>query len=227
MKPLLLRNLIRIAFHNIRLVISPQVYNLIKKAFQKKIEKDYNEYEKRGCPVPPPHIIKQMTITEYQNKYRYDVFIETGTFFGDMVEAQKKRFARVISIELGVKLFNKATKRFRKDENVTIVFGDSGKVLPKILLEINEPVIFWLDGHYSEGVTASGETKCPIFQELDAIFNRNEFNHILLIDDARCFDGEGDYPSISQLIEYVQRKNENYQVEIKNDIIRFSPTMSC
>jgi len=56
---------------------------------------------------------------------------------------------------------------------------------------------------------------------LDSIFNSKEFNHILLIDDARCFIGEGDYPTIDQLTEYVRSKNENYKVEVKNDIIRY------
>jgi hypothetical protein len=104
---------------------------------------------------------------------------------------------------------------------VTIVQGDSGKVLPNILLEVNEPVIFWLDGHYSAGITAKGEKECPIFEELDAIFSSKKFNHILLIDDARCFIGEGDYPTIAQLTKYVNSKNEMYQVEVKHDIIRF------
>lgn len=110
---------------------------------------------------------------------------------------------------------------FNKDKNVTIIQGDSGKVLTKLLLDINEPAIFWLDGHYSAGSTAKGEKECPIFEELDAILQSKKFNHILLIDDARCFIGEGDYPSIDQLTAYITGKNENYQVEVKNDIIRY------
>jgi len=162
-----------------------------------------------------------MTIAEYRDKYGYGILVETGTFMGDMVEAQKRRFRKILSIELGVDLFNEATRRFKNDKNVTIVQGDSGKVLPKILLEINEPAIFWLDGHYSAGVTAKGEKECPIFEELDAIFNSKRFNHILLIDDARLFIGERDYPTVPQLTEYIKSKNEKYQVEVKNDIIRF------
>jgi hypothetical protein len=198
------------------------VLNTKRNAFRKRREtKQISEWNKNGCPVPPPHIVKQMTIAEYQDKYKYGVLVETGTYMGDMVEAQKKRFQKIFSIELGVDLFNNATRRFKKDKNVTIVQGDSGKVLPKILSEINEPAIFWLDGHYSAGITAKGEKECPIFEEVDAIFNSKKFNHILLIDDARCFIGEGDYPTISQLTEYIKSKNEKYQVEVKNDIIRF------
>jgi len=177
--------------------------------------------EKKDYPSPPPHIVKQMTIKDYKTKYGYEVLVETGTFLGEMVEAQKKIFKKIYSVELSVELFNNAKRRFYNDKNVTIVQGDSGKVLPKILLGIDEPAIFWLDGHYSEGITAKGEKECPILEELDAIFNSKKFNHILLIDDARCFIGKRDFPTIAQLTEYVKRKNEKYQVEIKHDIIRF------
>jgi hypothetical protein len=193
-------------------------WNILKSMYGKIQLKKWN---KNGCTVPPPHIVKQMTIQEYQKKYQYDVLIETGTFMGDMVEAQKRKFRKIFSIELGVDLFNKATKRFKNDNNVTIVQGDSGKVLYKILLTINEPAIFWLDGHYSSGITAKGEKDCPIFEELNAIFNNNKFKHILLIDDASSFVGEGDYPTINQLTEYVKNKNEKYQVEVKHNIIRY------
>ena len=99
--------------------------------------------------------------------------------------------------------------------------GDSGKVLPDIMLKLNEPAIFWLDGHYSAGITARGDKDCPIFEELDAIFSKKNFEHILLIDDARCFIGEDDYPTIEELTNYVRSKNEKYQVDVKHDTIRY------
>ena len=181
----------------------------------------YEKWIKNGCQSSTPHIAKQRAIAEYQDKYKYEVLVETGTFLGDMVEAQKKRFRNIFSIELDVDLFNKAKRRFRNNKNITIVQGDSGKVLPQILSEINEPAIFWLDGHYSAGITAKGDKECPIFEELDAIFNSKNFDHILLIDDARCFIGQGDYPTIAQLTDYIKNKNGKYHVEVKHDIIRF------
>jgi len=207
----------------IKNVLEPFIPQILWKTLRKQqSKKQLDEWNKNGCPAPPPHIIKQMTIREYQDKYKYLVLVETGTYKGDMVEAQKKIFRKIFSIELGVDLFNKATKRFQNDDNITIVQGDSGKVLPEILLEINEPAIFWLDGHYSAGITAKGEKDCPIFEELDAIFNNKKFNHIILIDDARCFIGKGDYPTIDKLTEYIKNKNEQYQVEVKHDIMRYS-----
>lgn len=193
--------------------------NYLKTLHQKR---QFDKWQVNGCPAPPPHLVKQMAIREYQQKYATKILVETGTYQGDMVEAQKKYFERVISIELGVDLCEKARKRFRHDKNVTILQGDSGKVLPGILPTLGEPGIFWLDGHFSAGVTAKGEKDCPIFAEVDAILADKKLDHILLIDDARCFNGEGDYPTIAELTRHINEKNKNYRVEVKNDIIRYT-----
>jgi hypothetical protein len=179
------------------------------------------DWQKNGDPINPPHLVKQIVIQEYQKKLGQTTFIETGTYLGDMVEAQKMKFKKIISIELGFDLYEKAKFRFRNDKNVIILQGDSGKVLPEIMKEIDEPAIFWLDGHYSEGITARGDKECPIFEELDAILNSKKLNHTLLIDDARCFNGKGDYPSIKYLTKYIKNKNEKYKVVVKYDIIRY------
>lgn len=210
----------KIFVKNILKKIFPQIFLIPLKEYQNK--KRLEKWEKSGCPIPPPHIVKQMAIAEYQTKYQYNTLVETGTYMGDMVEAQKRRFKNVISIELGVDLFRKAQKRFRNNKNIVIMQGDSGKILPKILQNINEPAIFWLDGHYSSGVTAKGDKECPIFEELEAIFASNKFNHVLLIDDARHFNDERDYPAIDKLTKYVKSKNEKYHVEVKHDIIRYA-----
>jgi hypothetical protein len=199
-------------------VLPTGLTNLLRKWLESK---QLAEWKRDGYPIPPPHVVKQKVIMEYKNQSGYRILVETGTYLGDMVEAQKKRFHKIFSIELGLDLFNDAKRRFQNDKNVTIIQGDSGKVLPEILSEINEPAIFWLDGHYSAGITARGEKECPIFEELDAIFNHSKYNHILLIDDARFFNGQGDYPSISALTDYIRSKNGEYKVEVKHDIIRY------
>jgi len=185
-------------------------------------QKQLEVWETSGRPIPPPHIVKQMAITDYQQKYGYTTLVETGTFYGEMVEAQKKRFKKVISIELGVDLFNRAQNKFRNDKNVEIIQGDSSTALIPIAKDLKEPAIFWLDGHYSSGDTARGDKDCPIFEELDAIFAGRKLDHVLLIDDARCFIGEGDYPTINKLTEYIKDRNDSYVLEVKDDIVRYT-----
>ena len=53
--------------------------------------------------------------------------------------------------------------------HVTIFQGDSATVLPKLLATIQEPCLFWLDGHYSGGITALGKSITPILDELQTI----------------------------------------------------------
>jgi hypothetical protein len=204
--------------NTLRLIIPKFILNSIKKFRQKK---EIKNWKKNGCPNPPPHYLKQLAILEYQKKYNYTTLVETGTYLGEMVEAVKKKFDKIISIELGEDLYNNAKNKFKNDKNITIIKGDSGNVLPTVMSKINDPAIFWLDGHYSAGITAKGEKECPIFEELNAIFQSKQLNHILLIDDARGFVGEGDYPTIEKLTDFVKSKNEKYQLEVKHDIIRF------
>jgi len=181
----------------------------------------FKKWEKDGKPVPPPHVAKQSIIREYRKKTGNDILIETGTFLGDMVEAQKSYFRKIISIELSMELYEKAKKRFRKNKHVEIIQGDSGKVLKNIVSQLNKPAIFWLDGHYSSGKTARGDKDCPIFEELSTIFSLEDLSHVILIDDARHFNGEGDYPTIQELVNFVKSKNINYNYLVTDDVIRF------
>ena len=181
-------------------------------------------WKRKGCPVPPPHQIKQMVIEEYQKRYGCSVLVETGTYLGDMVEAQENNFKRIISIELDQHLYERAKRKFRKKSNITIYRGDSSKVLPQILTTITENTIFWLDGHYSEGFTAKGDKETPIYEELEAIFQDSTHDHILLIDDARLFTGERDYPTIEELSDFIRGKNKDYIIEVKDDIVRAVPS---
>lgn len=209
---------------SIRSLIPPFLFHTLKVW---EGNKQLKKWKQQGCPLPPPHIVKQVAIKEYRASFGYTVLVETGTYLGEMVEAQKRRFDRVYSIELSEPLHLRATKRFKRDKHVTIVLGDSGKMLPSILSKLEEPAIFWLDGHYSDGITARGEKDCPIFEELNAIFDGKPLDHVLLIDDARCFVGQGDYPTIEALTEYVLTKRKHYQLEVKNDIIRYTPTQKA
>ena len=186
-------------------------YQILPRSFQQKILQYNIQKMMKG---------KQGIIEEYQKKYGCNILIETGTFLGDMVEAQQNNFKKIYSIELQNDLAEKARQRFLHTEHIKILQGDSGKLLRKILAEIDEPAIFWLDAHYSGGITAKGDKDCPIYEELDAIFEKNS-NHILLIDDARYFNGEGDYPDINSLTEYIRSKDARYKMLVKDDVIRF------
>ena len=160
---------------------------------------EYNKWFKAGKLVPPPHIIKQKIIKQYAKMHQPNIFVETGTFMGEMVDACSSIFNQIYSIELSRDLFLGAYSRFSKQKHISIIHGDSVDILPEILLKIDEPCLFWLDGHYSGGFTAKGKKDTPILQEVMSILNHHIDRHIILIDDARCFNGQNDYPIIQEL----------------------------
>jgi hypothetical protein len=166
--------------------------------------------------------IKQQAIKYYKQKYNHKIFIETGTFQGDMVEAQMENFEQLFSIELSEELWRYSAGRFSHSSKIKILHGDSGTVLNQITKDLEQPAIFWLDGHYSEGITARGETECPIFGEIDAIFRFKRLKHVILVDDARCFTGVGDWPTVEEVTNYVRKYDPAYQVEVLSDIIRYT-----
>ncbi len=183
--------------------------------------KVWGEWERNGKELPPPHAIKQKVIADYQKKYNSNVLVETGTLHGDMIEAQKRSFKKVYSIELDKKLHSEAIERFKYDRNVKLVLGDSGVKIFEVIKEISEPAVFWLDGHYSGTYTALGDVECPIYGEIDGVFSGQVKNHILLVDDARCFIGQNSYPTIEELFNYIKKYNSKYTMSVDADIIRF------
>jgi len=180
-------------------------------------------WEREGKPIPPPHIVKQWTIRELAEKFGLKVLIETGTFYGDMVEAMKNHFSRIYSIELSNELYAKAKQRFAGDDRIKIIHGDSGIELRNVIVALDQPALFWLDGHYSDGVTAKCDKDTPIYEELAHIFNDQEREHVVIIDDARLFGTDPAYPSIDELTGFIKLKSPNAKIEVKNDSIRVFP----
>jgi hypothetical protein len=185
------------------------------------------EWERQGRPSPPPHIVKEELIRNYAKTFNAKVLIETGTYLGDMVYAMRKSFSRIVSFELDQKLAEQAQNRFAKDSHIEIVQGDSGKLLGDYLAKIDEPSLFWLDGHYSGGITAKGVLETPIKNELNFIFSHPVAGHVILVDDARCFTGENDYPTLAELQSLVHDQKPNWKFSVEHDVIRIHPQLSA
>jgi hypothetical protein len=176
-----------------------------------------------GSPVPPPDSVKQITVLRYAKAFRLRTFVETGTFMGAMVEAVRTTFHRVVSIELDPALSRRARERFASFPHVTVLEGDSARLLPQVLAGLNEPALFWLDAHFSGGATAKGDLETPIIQELDGILNHAVRDHVILIDDARCFVGANDYPTVDSVRTTVLSRRPGWTFEVRDDIIRIHP----
>jgi hypothetical protein len=179
------------------------------------------EWERRNEPVPPPHRVKANVIEEYQKKTGYETLVETGTYLGKMIDAQKKNFKKIMSIEIDKKFHEDAIEKFKAYPYISFYRGDSGKVMADIMKVLDQPAVFWLDAHYNNRSTEKLDKECPIYEELNVIFAQgSNLDHVLLIDDARLFIGKNDYPTIPELTEYILSRRPDYKIEVKDDVIR-------
>jgi hypothetical protein len=69
-----------------------------------------------------------------------------------MVEAMRKHFDRIYSIELSRDYHDAATKRFAAYRHIDLLLGESSEVLRGIVERLDRPALFWLDGHFSGGM---------------------------------------------------------------------------
>jgi len=179
---------------------------------------EYAWWRLKGSPGPRvPHLVKQRTIDYFRREFGLKVMVETGTNVGNMINVNKSRFREIYSIENHPWYAERARRIFANDPHIHTYEGDSGKVLPAIMPLLHEPCLFWVDAHW-------GKVSAPIKQEMECIYHHPIRNHVLLIDDARWFDGEGDYYSIQDLADHAAIEFPGAVVEVKDDIIRiFKP----
>jgi hypothetical protein len=137
-----------------------------------------------------------------------------------MLFAMRNKFKTLQSIELSHEHYLSAKNRLSNYMSIQIHEGDSAIVLPLLLKDLKYRALFWLDGHYSAGNTARGMLETPISNEVQAILEHRVKGHVILIDDARNFDGSHDYPDLSDLRSSVMSKYPQAKFEVADDVIR-------
>jgi hypothetical protein len=171
-----------------------------------------------------PHVLKRMIVQKRARDYRLRTFVETGTLFGDMTYAMRNNFDQLVTIELDDYLYNRAVKRFKNYPRVKLLHGDSGVKIVEALASLHAPTLFWLDAHYSGGVTAHGEKMTPIFDEIRHILTQDVKGHVIVVDDARLFNGTDGYPTFREIQDFVTSINKDYLTWIENDTISIAKT---
>lgn len=182
--------------------------------------KEIRKWYKMGMHPPAPPVLKHKIVKAYADKFLINLFVETGTYLGEMVDATRRTFEKIYSIELDDTLYKNAKKKYIKYNHISLIHGDSSKILPIIFSKIKQSCLFWLDAHYSGGITGKGEVETPIREELNCILKNSKFDHVILIDDARLFIGKKDYPTLKELKKLISKKRPNYYFIVKKDIIR-------
>ena len=209
-----------------------KIRGVLKKSFPGKIWRYYKRVKKELINRLnfPTYEKKREIIDNYRKKNNAKILIETGTYLGDTVEYFRNKVEQVYSIELSEDLFADATKRFQNASNVHIIHGNSGEVLKFLVKKINQPAIYWLDGHYSSEFylgdkyirTARGDKITPVIEELETLLH-DIHAHVILIDDARLFSEKFGYPALETIFEMVKKSKFSYEAIVVKDIICIMP----
>lgn len=170
-----------------------------------------------GFVAPSPHLIKQTVLL--RNAVPMGTWVETGTYLGQTTSVLARTGARVYTIEPQPALHAQAVRTFASSPNVSALLGTSESVLPALLPDLRGDVNFWLDGHYSAGVTFRGALDTPIEHELRAISAHLKAlgNVCIAIDDVRCFT-EGaprfpGYPPLEMLVDWASKHAFRWHIE--------------
>tara|TARA_Y100000389_G_C17397662_1_gene483514 strand:+ start:464 stop:1003 length:540 start_codon:yes stop_codon:yes gene_type:complete len=164
----------------------------------------------------------QFDLSEYKNP----IFIETGTYNGDgVVKALESGFEQIYSIELDEERYQNCKEKFFDNDNVEILLGDSGKVLPELLKKLDKKVTFWLDAHYCGDGATLGEKWTPFREELEAINNHSNKENTIMINNWRCMNNthidhntnkEVGYIGQENCLKRLKNINENFELHFEN-----------
>ncbi len=166
----------------------------------------------------PPNSYKRRNIQELCKQYKFENFIETGTYYGHTTVLIAEIIQNVYTFEPFSPLHKTLDKKFSNFENITLIKSESEKGLPDLLKKINENSMYYLDAHYSGDGTHFGDLETPIMREVELILTSKKFK-MILIDDARNFGSVPDYPSLEFLKQYVSSKSPHYNFYVKYDQI--------
>ncbi len=181
---------------------------------------DYWYWILRGRPQRSPHLLKQKVVREYGEKFALKTLVETGTYYGEMVSAMKRRFDRIYSIEFVPELAERAKRKFASAPHIQISCGDSRVVMPEVLALLKGPALFWLDaGYYGWVGIRTNEQR--LSAELEMILS-HPFPHMILLDDARGLTGRDGIPSVEDVKHHVESMFPQRSVEVKYDIMRIT-----
>lgn len=117
-------------------------------------------------------------------------FVETGSYNGDGIQAAIDcGFPNIISIEVDPYNYELCQIRFKDNNNVRLVLGDSAVCLFDLIKDIKEPITFWLDAHSVGDKEPLGLVKFPLLYEIYQIYESANNDPTIIIDDLRLFKG--------------------------------------
>jgi hypothetical protein len=174
--------------------------------------------------------IRNLDIRSVINKYKTQVFFETGTGYGTGVyNALQYPFGLIVSVEIDKEQSDLLTKFFRFDDRVKIFNTLSKDALLNIIpqLPLNISVFFFLDAHFpGADLGKSGfddekdeSIRMPLYEELNVIKKLRTdkgAKDVILVDDIMLYDDERSYEAGHQ-----KSKTEVLPKEHRNQLNKF------
>lgn len=170
-----------------------------------------------GFQMPASPIVKRRVLERYSLPSA--TWVETGTYLGDTTHFLSSIAKKIHTIEPDLVLHTNAVKRFREVSTVECIHGTSEEIFPKLIPILTGDICFWLDGHYSSGITFQGDRDTPIIEEFEIIRKSlgNYGNVVIFVDDVRCFNPTipeyADYPSITWLANQAETMKMSWRIE--------------
>ncbi len=190
--------------------------------FARRMRPKLAEWRRSGRP-PPPDAIKHDVIRTWALRFGCPVLVETGTFYGDAIFALRHCFREIHSIELAPGLHDLVRTDLAHLPHIHLYLGDSAAVLPAVADRIKPPTLYWLDGHFCAGPSARAGKDTPIAEELAWLLSRPVRGDVVLIDDARLFNGSDGYPTLDELRTHVAAHRPQAVFEVEADIVHIAP----
>jgi len=134
------------------------------------------------------------------NYKNYSTFIETGSYKGETIFAMEQYFDTLITIEVKEELYYNLVTNYDNNK-IKFINGDSVEVFNYLFKYINDKCIFFLDGHYSSGITGFKNKTVPLLDEINLINTNFKNEGIIIIDDVRLFGkklGSEDWSEINK-----------------------------
>jgi hypothetical protein len=172
-----------------------------------------------GYFSPVPFFIRRAQLLQIGKRIGAEVAVETGTYRGDTTAFLARHFRETHTIEVVPALAAVARERFQGCPGVKVWDGDSSDVLRSLLPQLKGAALFYLDGHDSGGITGKGLKACPVREELEIIFGSCSGKTAVVIDDARLFGTDPDYPSVADVRQWMQELRPGATVRLEHDAI--------
>jgi hypothetical protein len=177
---------------------------------------------------PYPSFLKRRFLIK--NALPQKDWCEAGSYYGGTTEYLTKNFKNsyIYSIELSKELSVYCKNRFANNNRVKILNGYSCDKLPEVLDFMKSGGNFFLDDHYSGGVTAGLGSNNSIKNELEIIFKYykeihnkktnidKEIEIMIFVDDIRYtmskVENYQNYPSMMEIIKIINDHDASFYI---------------